>query len=188
MVGLANRPGGYDTELNVFLGPALTACSSIIEAVRSEQHRRLSEEGLRKSEERYRGLVEDMPALVCRFRLDGTLTFVNSSYCSHFNREPEELIGRNFFSFIPEPEREDVRTHFMSLNQGRPAVTYEHQIVLPEGAVRWQEWTGRVLFGEGGDPAEFQSLGRDVTPSGSWRKKSSAVSRPSSSTLRNWKV
>jgi signal transduction histidine kinase len=51
----------------------------------------------------------------------------------------------------------------MSLNQGRPAVTYEHQIVLPEGAVRWQEWTGRVLFGEGGDPAEFQSLGRDVT-------------------------
>jgi PAS domain S-box-containing protein len=34
---------------------------------------------------------------------------------------------------------------------------------LPDGSIRWEEWIGRALFDEDGDPVEFQSLGRDVT-------------------------
>jgi two-component system cell cycle sensor histidine kinase/response regulator CckA len=134
-----------------------------LSVVRDITSRRKAEEALRRSEEDFRSVVEDMPALICRFLPDGTLTFVNSRYCSFFNKKREELTGRNFFQFIPEDEREKVRMHFMSLSAEFPMVTYEHQVIAPDGTVRWQQWTDRAIVDEGGRVREFQSLGIDVT-------------------------
>ena len=36
---------------------------------------------------------EDMPALLCRFLPDGTLTFVNTEYAAYFAREPADLVA-----------------------------------------------------------------------------------------------
>ena len=83
---------------------------------------------LRESEENYRALVEDMPALVCRFLPNGTLTFVNNSYCRYFNKTRDELLGADFFQFIPAEEREEVRKQYRSLTQESPAINYEHQV------------------------------------------------------------
>ncbi|MEK6775378.1 MAG: ATP-binding protein [bacterium] len=44
MVGIANRPGGYDQELIEFLRPFLTSCANIIEAYRIDQRRKAAEE------------------------------------------------------------------------------------------------------------------------------------------------
>ena len=40
--------------------------------------RKHAEDALREGEKRYRAVVEDMPAMICRFMPDGLLTFVNS--------------------------------------------------------------------------------------------------------------
>ena len=128
-----------------------------------ERHR--AQGALKESEEYYRVLVEDMPALICRFLPDGTLSFVNSSYCQYFDKTREELVGANFFQFIPEPERSKVKTHFESLIPENPAVSYEHQVILPTGEVRWQRWTDRALFDETGNLYQFQSVGMDITES-----------------------
>ncbi|HSN90039.1 MAG TPA: PAS domain S-box protein, partial [Anaeromyxobacteraceae bacterium] len=83
--------------------------------------RRQAERALAESERRYRSLVEDMPALVCRFRPDGVLTFVNQHYCDTFGfQDRSEVEGRDFFRFIPEPKREEVRRHYASLAPDRP--------------------------------------------------------------------
>lgn len=118
---------------------------------------------LQASEERYRKLVEDMPVLVCRFLADGTLTFVNERYCQYFEKTAEELVGENFFNFIPEDEREDVRQHYLSLNPDSATITYEHQVNKPNGRLRWQRWTDRALFDMHGQPIEYQSIGEDIT-------------------------
>ena len=89
--------------------------NAILVAAREITAQRKADKALRKSEAYYRALVEDMPALICRFLPDGTLSFVNSSYCRYFDKTREELVGQNFFQFIPEPERKKVRTHFESL-------------------------------------------------------------------------
>ncbi len=125
--------------------------------------RKRQEEAVRKNESRYRALVEDMPALVCRFLPDGTLTFVNEYYCSYFHMDREDLIGNNFFQFIPENDREQVRGQFLSLTQQQPTITYQHQVYDVEGSVVWQEWTDRALFDEQGNVVEYQSIGRDIT-------------------------
>ena len=118
---------------------------------------------LRKSESRYRAIVEDIDALVCRFLPDGTLTFVNSNYCKYFKKKPNNMIGYNFFNFIPKKERERVRNHFMSLNKEKPRISYEHKVIMPDGKIRWQEWTDRALFDEDGKVIEFQSFGLEIT-------------------------
>jgi len=125
--------------------------------------RKQAEEELRENEERYRTVVEDMPAMICRFRCDGTLTFVNSAYCHYFNKKEEELIGQNFFQFILKEDQNKVKNHFMSLDQKRPTITCEHQVIAPDGEIRWQQWTDRALFDDQNHLVEYQSIGRDIT-------------------------
>jgi PAS domain S-box-containing protein len=127
-----------------------------------------TQKALRHSEERFRTVVEDLPALVCRFVADGTLTFVNRNYADYFEKDMESLIGKNFFQFIPEGERQTVRGHFLSLTPENPTITYEHHVIAPDGVMRWQQWTDRAVFDEQGHVLEYQSLGRDITK----RKKS----------------
>jgi len=125
--------------------------------------RKQAEEELRENEERYRTVVEDMPAMICRFRCDGTLTFVNSAYCNYFNKKKEELIGQNFFQFVFKEDQNKVKNHFMSLDQKRPTITYEHQVIAPGEEIRWQQWTDRALFDDQNHLVEYQSIGRDIT-------------------------
>ncbi len=125
--------------------------------------RKQAEEELRENEERYRTVVEDMPAMICRFRCDGTLTFVNSAYCNCFNKKKEELIGQNLFQFVFKEDQNKVKNHFMSLDQKRPTITYEHQVIALGEEIRWQQWTDRALFDDQNHLIEYQSIGRDIT-------------------------
>jgi two-component system cell cycle sensor histidine kinase/response regulator CckA len=113
----------------------------------------------------YRSLAEEMPGLVCRFRPDGILTFVNENYCRYFGTSAAELIGSNFFAFIPETECRAIRDHYRSLAPGNPEVTQEHRVVLGDGSVRWQRRTDRALFDENKTCREYQSFGEDITAS-----------------------
>lgn len=133
-------------------------------ALREEiTERRESERALREGEIRYRSVVEDVPALICRFRPDGALTFVNQHYCRHQNQSRQRLMGQSFFKLVPEESRQEVRDAIAALSQQRPVTTYEHSFTGPEGTRRWERWTARALFDAKGDPSEYQMLGVDVT-------------------------
>ena len=60
--------------------------------------RRKAERALEESEKRLRAVVEDQTDLICRFRPDGALTFVNGAYCSFHGRSREDLLGTNFLA------------------------------------------------------------------------------------------
>jgi len=120
-------------------------------------------EELYKTEQRYRSVVEDMPVLVCRFLKDGTLTFVNNGYCTYFKKSQNELIGYNFFDFIPETSQTIVKKQYYTLTPAHPTTIYQHQVYSPDGTMRWQEWTDHALFDNAGNVIEYQSIGRDIT-------------------------
>lgn len=121
--------------------------------------RKQIEEELRKSEKRYRHIVEDQTELICRYRSDGTLNFVNEAYCRFFNKNKEELIGRSFFTLIPEEDHEHIRQRIASMSEERPRVTQQHHIVLPDGRIGWQEWTDRIIYNNEGVFVEYQAVG-----------------------------
>ena len=125
--------------------------------------RREAEEEVRRSEERYRTVVEEQTELVCRFLPDKTLTFVNDAYCRYFGKEPEEIIGQGFMAHIPEEDRHKYEEPHFSLSQEVPARTVEHRVITPKGEIRWHQWTDRAIFDGRGHLVEYQSVGRDIT-------------------------
>jgi PAS domain S-box-containing protein len=124
---------------------------------------REAEEALRESEERYRGVVEDTPGLICCFVPGGEITFANKAYCEYFAKTLDELIGANFLSLIPEEDRETVMVNISALTVDSPTQSHEHQVIAPTGDIRWQHWTNRALFDAQGKVIAYQSVGEDIT-------------------------
>nr|QDA77054.1 PAS/PAC sensor protein [Jahnella sp. MSr9139] len=121
------------------------------------------EEALRASEARYRAILEDQTELICRFRSDGTLTYVNEAYCRYFGKTRDELIGRSFAQLIPEEDQGIMAQTLARLGPEMPLTSSEHRVIRADGSVAWQRWTDRALFDEAGNVVEYQSVGADVT-------------------------
>ncbi len=50
--------------------------------------RRAAERAVSESEKRFRAVVEDQTDLICRFKPDGLLTFVNDAFCRFHAQKP----------------------------------------------------------------------------------------------------
>jgi PAS domain S-box-containing protein len=133
--------------------------------------RRRSEQALQRSQARYRAIVEDQTELVCRWTSDGRLTFFNDTYRRCAGRTPDELMGAQFMALPLStlPSRE------------QPVVSFEQQVALPSGEVRWQHWTTRAILDASGRTVEFQSVGQDTTE----RKRAELALRRSEEQLRH---
>lgn len=120
------------------------------------------QDALRKSEERFRAIVEDQTELISRFKPDGTLTFVNGAYCRYFGEKPEQLLGNKFWHHVPKHEQERLQQHIARLSRDNPVSTIEHPVKTPQG-IRWQQWTDRAILDAEGRVIELQAVGRDIT-------------------------
>jgi PAS domain S-box-containing protein len=118
---------------------------------------------LQESEQRFRTVVETQSEMVCRFRLDGTLLFVNSAYARTLGSTPEAMVGRSFWDLIPEADRETVRRMLERLTPQAPEVRVENRFQTAEGT-RWTLWINRALaFDAEARLLEAQSTGIDIT-------------------------
>ncbi len=119
---------------------------------------------LSEEEERlYRAVVGDFPGLLCRFLPNGQISFVNDACCAYFGKARDELVGKDFFSLVPEEDRSRVRNEILSLSANLPTLTLEHRVIAADGEVRWQRWSNRALFDGAGRVTMFQALGQDIT-------------------------
>jgi len=122
-----------------------------------------AEETLQASEARYRAIVEDQTELVCRYRPDYSLTFVNQAFCRCFGQDPKELLGQSFLSLVPQDCGAEFARSIKSISPPQPLATQEYRITTASGEVRWQHWLHRGLFGADGEIVEYQAVGRDLT-------------------------
>ncbi len=122
-----------------------------------------ADDALRRSEERYRNIVEDQTELISRFTPDGINVFVNEAYCRYFGLKRDEILGHRFRPKIPKEDTERVQQFFASLTKEHPVDIIEHRIIVPDGSVRWQRWSDRAIFNDSGTLIEYQSVGRDIT-------------------------
>lgn len=136
--------------------------------------RKIAEEALRKSEQRYRAIVEDETDLIARFEPDNTLTFVNEAYCRYFGIKREEALTHSYEPQIYPEDREKVAQLLNSLNLEYPVAMIENRVIVAE-EVRWLQWINRAIFDQQGHFVEFQSTGRDIT----YRKQTEAALRES---------
>ncbi|MFN1269024.1 PAS domain-containing sensor histidine kinase [Pseudomonas lundensis] len=118
---------------------------------------------VKHSEERYRMLVEDSPAMICRYTPDLTLTFGNRPLANYLECAPEQLPGINLSGWLsPEQQRAFVQ-RLATLTPEFPVSTAEISLQLPGREHAWWVWSDRGVFDELGVLVEVQAVGRDNT-------------------------
>ena len=153
--GLGNKPTPYSKK-------DLELVSQIAEHTWDVVGQKQVQAELKKSESRYRGIVEDQVELICRYTPEGNLTFVNQAYADFFGYSAEELIGFNLFNLMPEEERNWVRQKYLDLTPDDSETRYRHQVYAADGSLRWMEWTDRAIYDSRGELVEYQSVGYDI--------------------------
>jgi PAS domain S-box-containing protein len=143
--------------------------------------RRQAEWAMAESEKRLRTVVEDQTDLICRFKPDGTLSFVNRAYCQFHGRTREELLGTNFLHTLPVEDISIPLSWFETLPPEQPVVSFDHRVAGINGLMVWQQHSVRRLFREGGQTLEFQAVIQDITQ----RKQSEQALRTSEGKYRS---
>jgi len=123
---------------------------------------RKAAEALRRSEERYRLIVENQTEFIVKWLPDGTRTFVNDSYCRYFGINEEDCLGTSFFPLVAPEFRDVIHQETASLTPEAPAYTEEHLSIV-SGGQHWQQWTNRGIFDADGNLTELLSTGQDIT-------------------------
>ncbi len=131
-------------------------------AVTDVSGRKQTEEDLRKSEARYRAVVEDQSELILRFLPDGTGTFVNEACSQYFGGTPAQFIGADLLAVLEE-EPAKILADLAALTPSSPVRTVTRSHRRPDGSPAWIEWTTRAFFDRKGQAVEYQSVGRDIT-------------------------
>jgi PAS domain S-box-containing protein len=121
------------------------------------------EEQLRINEARYRGIVEDQTEMINRYGPDFTIRFVNNAACKAMGKTREELIGKEFWNYVPEEDRSSIKEQILSLSKDNPVVTIEHRFIQQSGEILWHQWTNRAILNDRGEVVEYQGVGRDIT-------------------------
>jgi PAS domain S-box-containing protein len=137
------------------------------------------DKNIEHTERQYRAVVEDQMELVCRYRPDFKLTFVNQAYCRYHGKKPNELIGQRFLPYVRPEVKREVLEFIKSATPDHPVVTTHQRITNKNGEPIWVEWCRRALFDDAGNLYAIQGVGRDITEF----KKADAALRSSKEAL-----
>jgi PAS domain S-box-containing protein len=114
-------------------------------------------QSLQKVEASYRAIVEDQLDLICRYRADGKLTFVNGAYQRFFGKKRSELIGQRFSLHEAGFPSRDFQ------GQLPESSTFEHELAAADGRRITHAWTHRAIKDPEGNIMEFQAVGHDIS-------------------------
>jgi len=129
--------------------------------------RRLTSQALKKSERKYRELVEEASTIILRWDILGNVTFFNEYAQTFFGFTEQEILGRNVVgTIVPETEftGRDL-AHLMEEIRRDPAKfkDNENENIKRNGERVWIAWKNRPIFNEEGELYEIHSVGIDIT-------------------------
>ena len=117
---------------------------------------------LLESKTRLKQIIEDIPAMICRFNSDGFITYANQEFGDYFRCENNTCLGKNFFNLVPEDKKNLFVRQFSELKQTDPVNTIEYSLKSGKKQI-WFRWTIRAIFDDNGRSVKLQTVGQDIT-------------------------
>ncbi|MFS8839170.1 PAS domain S-box protein, partial [Synechococcus sp. R6-5] len=116
-----------------------------------------------QQQQEYRAVVEQQTELICRFRPDTCITYVNPACLRFFGRRAEEVVGQPWRDRLPEEEQAKVLQAFAALTPEHPFYCSEREYPGENGQSRWISWVDQGIFDSQGRLVEILSVGREIT-------------------------
>ncbi|BDV41904.1 hypothetical protein GURASL_08270 [Geotalea uraniireducens] len=122
---------------------------------------------LRRSEDHYRTLVENVGSIILRWECSGTITFINEYGARFFGYRQDELVGRSIFdTIVPSNDSHGKDLHGMIADICAYPDRYrsnQNENMARDGRRVWINWANVAVCDEFGTPTEILSVGNDVT-------------------------
>ncbi|MDD1719582.1 MAG: PAS domain S-box protein, partial [Methanoregulaceae archaeon] len=126
--------------------------------------RRAAGAAIRESEEKFRALVETTSDFIWEVDGAGRYTYVSPRVREMLGYEPQEMIGRTPFDFMPGDEASHVASEYTKLVESRlPINALENKCVRRDGAVVVLETSGMPKYSKDGSFDGYRGIDRDIT-------------------------
>jgi two-component system NtrC family sensor kinase len=126
--------------------------------------RKRVEEDLRRSEERYRTILDEMEEGYFELDLAGNTVFFNDSVCRILGYPPEELLGINYKEYTDrENARKCLRIYNEIYRTGNPGKVQGYKIIRRDGTKGYLETSASLQKDSSGKIIGFRGISRDVT-------------------------
>ncbi|MGD0022750.1 MAG: PAS domain S-box protein, partial [Smithellaceae bacterium] len=150
--------------------------------VRDVTEHKKSKEALRRSEERYQTILEDIEEGYFEMDLAGNATYFNDSICRIFGYPREELMGMNYKQYTDKENREKCFQIYSKVYKtGKSDKVYDYEIIRKDGTTRNLETSLSLQKDSAGNPIGFRGVSRDITE----RKQAEEALRKSEEKYRN---
>jgi PAS domain S-box-containing protein len=131
--------------------------------------RKKAEAAIRKSEAKYRELVENANSIILRVDSRGRITFFNEFAQSFFGFSEAEIVGRTSVGTIMPPNDSDGGNMWQMMKQiarhPERHGYYETEAMRRNGERIWVAWTHRAVRDSQGRITEYLCIGHDITES-----------------------
>ena len=128
--------------------------------------RKRMEEALRKSEEKYRTILENIEEAYFEDDLSGKFTFVNDIMCSNLGYSREELIGMSYRQYTDEKNASKLRKLYEHLYKtGEPIKAFDLEAINKNGIIMIYETSAFIMRNSKGEPIGFRGVSRNITES-----------------------
>lgn len=127
-------------------------------------NRRLADKKLRKQDEKYRTLIENIEEGFFEVDLKGNFTFFNHSVCHILGYTPDELMGMNNRQYTaPENAKKLYHLMYNIYQTGKPSKIADFEIIRKNGSSTTIELSAYLIKDEIGQPNGFRGVARDVS-------------------------
>lgn len=154
--------GATDFILKSNLNRLEPAVRRALDECEERERRRKAEVALRRSEEQFRSLAENIRDIAYSTDAQGRVEYVNP-HADRYGLSAGELIGQPFWKFADSRDEELLRETFQIQDPKGDLPAVEFRAHGADGFVHWVEDRRRALFDEEGRISGYTGIIRDIT-------------------------
>ncbi len=130
-----------------------------------------SESALRRSEEKYRTILDNIEDGYYEVDLKGNLTFFNDSVIRFFGYSPSAMAGMNYREYMDADNADKMFQTFNKVFEtGKPAKGFDWEVIKVDGSRGYLNASVSLMTNAEGNPIGFRGIVRDIT-----RRKQSEI-------------
>ncbi len=123
-----------------------------------------AELALKKSEERYRLLVENSTDVIYKTDLKGYYKYVNNAFIKTTGFNEKEILNINCLDIVPSENRKTIRKFYLNqLNKKISVEQYEVPVITKKKKIIWVNQLSKIDINDQGEPEGFTITARDIT-------------------------